>query len=226
MTNPLIGASKAQQDTEDQLTAGLSSIAYPDKAFAPLRTEGSSRFGTRRSRFWFKLETLKEETTRRKKEVQSKQLDHIDAEVQARLTQFKSEFPPELRDNMERVREFLLKDIAPLTMAVSGGALQSRDVIQQLVGSPVDAAILSRLEQMASRAAVLKLGLFVQKYFGLPDEHLPTIFGGNLQPNGGAENKELTELVQMMRRMTKSQEEQGSQLRRMRNEQKAKRASS
>lgn len=180
-------------DDEVDLASALTTYAYadPDKK-KPSKTD--KKFGGRTSRFWFKMETIEQETQKLKDQFKPKVLEHIDHEVQTRLDQFKLEFPQELSVNITQVREFFLKEIAPLTLAASGGLTQSRDVVQQMIGSKVDSGMLTKFEQLVNRAAVLRLGLFVLKYFDLPEEHFSTLFGGNMK-----QENEMSQLMTMLK---------------------------
>lgn len=154
-----------------------------------------SRFGQRRSRFWFKLQTLEEETRIRKEQIKKPQLEHLDADIQARLDTFKDELPPKLQANLERVREFFLRDISPLTLAISAGAKQGREVIERLTGSEVDPSTISKFQQMMGRASTFKMAQFVLSYFDLGPEFLNQIVYSQRQEDGMAQ---LTEMVKQL----------------------------
>lgn len=184
----------AVDGTDDNALLDLMVIGRPDpeRKSLPLR----ARFGTKTSRFWFKVETAEDQVAELKEQFKPKALEHIDAEVQERLKVFKEEFPSQLAANITQVREFFLKDIAPLSLAASGGLSQSRDVVQHMVESEVDSGVMSRFEQMVNRATILRLGMFVLKYFNLPEQHLNLLFGGSMN---SSQETDLTRLVTMLK---------------------------
>jgi hypothetical protein len=158
----VVGLDLEQQEAEDSFLAGLTNIAYS-------RALPSLPYKSRKSRFWFTLKTAADDVEVLKSKMQTKALEHIDSEVEARLGLYKEEVHPTLLANISKVREFFLTEIAPLTLASGVGALQGREVVQKLVDSPVDGALFSKFDQMVNRAATLKLSQFVATYFGLED---------------------------------------------------------
>ena len=170
--NPVVGRSVHVQDNEAAFQLSLQRLAYksPDQK-AQSKATGTV---TRKSRFFFRL---KEEEPDLKKLMAPKPVVHVDDEVVKRVASYTKEVAPELKLNLEAVREFFLTEVAPLTLAASGGAIQATDVIQRMVDSEVDPAMRGRFEQMVNRAAVLRMGLFVTKYFKLPQEHLANVMG-------------------------------------------------
>lgn len=173
--NPLIGKSQSAKDSEDAVLLSLSRIG----SSAESESTSSDPFG-RKSRFWFRMvdtDDVAKTVSRNKKLMSKKTVEHVDQSVEDRLSTYKKEMPPKLKSNIDAVREFFLTEIAPLTMASSGGAIQSRAVASRLVDSEIDSAIFSRFENMVNRASTLKMAMFVLKYFGLPEDQLSSILG-------------------------------------------------
>jgi hypothetical protein len=189
-----LGLNQAALDQEDQFTKSLLNVAYPDRKENPEKNQ-VSRFGTRISRFWFRMESAKEETERRKKDFKPKELEHFDAEIEARLKNFVGEFPPELRKNLTTIREFFLKEVAPYTVAASAGTGQAKAVVERMLKTEVDSSLLGRFENMVNRAATIKLGIFVLNYFNLPIEHLSSMFGA---PKGQQSDSELNKVIKLL----------------------------
>jgi len=192
-TNPLEGKDEASMEQEDSLQRSLARVAYSTPVLDPL--SGRDR-RERRSRFFFRLEPdIKAAEDYRKLQMSAKKLEHIDDEISARLSTYKEEAAPEIKGNLEKVREFFLTNVAPLTLAATGGALQATDIVQRMVDSEVDPGMRGRFEQMVNRAAVYKMALFVMEYFQLPQEHLPGVMG--LTSEGG-EMKSLRSMIEKL----------------------------
>jgi hypothetical protein len=117
-----------------------------------------------------KVEVLKEA-------MKPKELEHIDSEIVKRLSEYKSESPALLQKHIESIREFFLSEVAPKTLAASGGTLQATEVIQRLLNTEVDGSTAARFQQMVNRATTLKMALFVCQYFDLPQSYLDSIIG-------------------------------------------------
>ena len=142
----------------------LSSIAVPSAK------KEIKRPSNRTSEFWFNLEpdSFRERLAPRI-------LEHVDAQVRDRLKTYEPEIKPRISENIDRVREFFLTQLAPLTLAAHGGTQQARDVVQSMLESEVDSTLIDRFHSMSARAASLRLALFVLDYYGLPPEHLENL---------------------------------------------------
>lgn len=112
-----------------------------------------------------------------KEAMKPRELEHIDSEIVRRLSEYKQESPAMLQKHIEVIREFFLKEVAPKTLAVSGGTLQATEVIQRLLNTEVDSVTAARFQQMANRATTLKMAMFVCKYFDLPESYLESVIG-------------------------------------------------
>ncbi len=190
MSEPLEGKNQKELDREDAILASLSNLAFPEKQVVPKLPSGS-----RTSRFWFRVETPRETVEKLKADMKPKTVTHIDRAVVERLAKYKAQAPKELKSHINEVREFFLTEIAPLTLAASGGALQAVEVVQRLLDTEVDMNIVSRLENMVNRAATLKMALFVLNYFKLPREHLESLLGSH----GNPQDKLLQQLLQQIK---------------------------
>jgi hypothetical protein len=211
MIETLVGAPQFQLDQEDALTRGLLNVAYSDPEATKTVRPVQSRFGTRHSRFWFRLETVSEETAKRKAQFKPKELEHIDSAVTSRLKSFKREIPGELRSKIDEVREFFLTEIAPRTMASSGGTIQAKDVAERMFKTEVDSALFSRFDNMVNRAATIRVAQFVLSYFNLPDEFLTSLLG----PQQHNPDSEMQKLQQLMKSLVDTQMAQGQQLKKV-----------
>lgn len=167
-----MGRPQAALDQEDAMLASLTNIAYSEKSLPSNKLNS-----TRNSRFWFKLESTQSIVDQRKVKLAPKEIEYIDAEVEGRLKTYRPQIGPLLQDNISIVREFFLTEIAPLTMASEGGTLQSKEVVQRLLDTEVDATLFSKFHTMVNKAANLKMAIFVASYFDLPESALSNLLG-------------------------------------------------
>ena len=192
-TNNLVGASQRELSAQDQLLSSLTNLAYAVPKTTPARRKNRS------SRFWFQIETTEALVKKNKKKLQAKAVEHIDQEVVQRSAEYKDELSPSLKDKISLIREFFLTEIAPITLAASGGTLQAREVAQRTLDIEIDSAMFSRFENMVNRAATLKLSQFVASLFNLPPEAASGLLGSpSAPPTAGNElNNLMSELKAM-----------------------------
>jgi hypothetical protein len=135
----------------------------------------------RRSRFWFKMDApvvIDKEVSKPKK------LDHIDSQIVSRLEDYLKASPGQYQENIDKVREFFLTEIAPLTLSVSGGTTQAAEVLRRMLDTDIDPSTAQRFVHMVNRASTLKMAQFVIQYFGLDPKHLDAVIG--IAPQSGA----------------------------------------
>jgi hypothetical protein len=146
------------------MLASLTDIAYSTAPVKPVKPARPSR----KSRFFFRLsQSFVDEVQARKAKFVPKQMVHVDAEVTKRLKEYKREIPPELAGNIDGVREFFLREIAPFTLATGAGASQAREVVKRLVGSDVDGTQFEKFERMMALAVDIKMARYVARMLGL-----------------------------------------------------------
>lgn len=172
-TNTNTGAS-APFDIAQQL-GSIASATPADKVVVAVEPP------RRASRFFF---TLDEPIEERKKKFTPKKLTHVDHEVTERTRRYKSEVPPALRSKIEMIREFFLTEIAPITMAASGGTGQAKQVVERFLDDKVDTTLLAAFENMSLRAAKIKLSLFVLELFDLDKQFLDELSPRPTESNG------------------------------------------
>lgn len=162
--NNLVPIADEQLDVADSLLASLTDIAYatnPEEKKVVVKSE-------RRSRFFFRLTpSFAEEVKSKQLVFTPKEIIHIDHEVEKRLKNYKLEMPHTLEQNIEEVREFFLREIAPVTLAAGAGASQALEVVRRLVGSDIDGTQFEKFERMAAKAVDIKMARFVARQFGL-----------------------------------------------------------
>lgn len=161
--NALVPVSDEEMAAEDALLASLTDIAY--STVAPKPTKQTK---VRKSRFFFRLsKSFADELEAKKQEFVPKQLQHVDAEVEKRLKSYKQQVPAELAHNIDRVREFFLQEIAPVTMAAGAGANQALEVVRRLVKSDIDGTQFEKFERMMALAVDIKMARFVARELGM-----------------------------------------------------------
>lgn len=153
---------------EETLAVSLSRLAYsiPKKV-------------NRRSRFWFSMDIPGPATisTDERAQMAPRKLDHIDSEIVERLSTYQLNSPRVFQGNIEQVREFFLNEIAPKTLAVSGGTTQATEVLKRMLETDIDASTAQRFLNMINRASTLKMAQFVATYFGLDQKYVDAIIG-------------------------------------------------
>ena len=90
------------------------------------------------------------------------------AELVALAESMGTSLPIEIRANAERVRKFFLEELAPLTLAISVGETQVRDILKQATnGGQVDTSTFAKFDKMAREAVSLRMAVFLESYLGL-----------------------------------------------------------
>jgi len=195
------GLPLVELDKEDALMAALTNLAYSSKEDLAKKVKPpkiKKPKGSRSSKFWFTMSTVEIEVEEQKQKMLPQALEHIDANVAARLKKYKTELSPELKSNIETVREFFLTELAPLTIATNGGVTQAKEVVQRLLDTEVDPSLLDKFNNMANRAAVMRLALFVVEYFKLPKEHLSYMF-----PTPTGQDPDLKQILALLKNLPK-----------------------
>jgi hypothetical protein len=103
--------------------------------------------------------------------------------IEERAVAYSTELPPELDANLAVVREFWLKEIAPLTLAAQAGADHARSVVTTSLGADVDSTPFVQSQKMLMEAAKIKTAKFWLKYMGLDSEHLDSLLN-SVAPKG------------------------------------------
>lgn len=166
---PTAGNADSAAVTADFIRA----ISNPVVASQEAPLERPSKY---RSRFFFRLpETPKEEVERLQAATANsrrKATETIDDIMRKRVDAYREEFPDSVSKNIDKVREFFLKEINPLIMASSTGAAQAQDIIQRLLGFTVDGAPYNHFDKLVRRAVQLRMTKFISSYFKVDQEKL------------------------------------------------------
>lgn len=154
---------KTTRTKTDPLLA-LQQMAAPTPETAPVE-KPTSRF---KSRFFFRIGDDPELEFRK---VPPK-VEPVNAELVARTDALKKSFPRELSKHIDVVREFFLREIAPLTVSGIAGADQAHSILEGATGSDVDRSLQSTFQTMLTKAAHLRLAQFVGQYMSLDDRQM------------------------------------------------------
>ena len=161
---------KAEEEADD-LMASLTNIAYATpKEFQP-EVQQQPSTGKHRSRFFFRPTrsfTASMEQSKKSQERDDSAVTVLDKEVEARRKTYSKELPKALNSNIAQVREFFLKEIAPLTLAAQAGTAQAREVAQRVLSTEIDNTGFLQFERMVSRASTIKMARFIAAYLKLP----------------------------------------------------------
>ncbi|BAG41667.1 hypothetical protein [Ralstonia phage phiRSL1] len=95
-------------------------------------------------------------------------MEFIDQQVEERRKTYQQELRPVLDKNLTRVREFWLRDVAPLTLGAQAGSQQAKDVVQRALGVPIDESQFAQFEHMLHKGATLVLARYITRYLKLP----------------------------------------------------------
>lgn len=162
--NNLVPATNEELNAQDAMLASLTDIAYssvPENKPVIVRER-------HRSRFFFKLSKSFAETAKvGQKTFKAKDLTHVDHEVEKRLKDYRKEVPAELASNIDEVREFFLREIAPISLAANAGANQAMEVVKRMLGSDIDGTQFEKFERMAALAVDIKMARFIARQFGM-----------------------------------------------------------
>lgn len=162
--NPLV-PDTTELEVADNWLASLTDLAYAVPGADALPEERPRRF---KSRFFFRMgPSFAQEVEGRKKALAPRHVVHKDHEIERRVTAYKQDLPAELAYNIDEVREFFLREIAPISFAIGAGAAQALDVARRTLNSDIDTTQFEKLERMASHAVNIKMARFVARQLGL-----------------------------------------------------------
>src|SRR6185437_11219069 len=171
MASNLLNRNK-DEAAQQALLAAITNLGTPlDKKPKKQRSKDSwTKVGEgRRSRFFYTPTTsFQEEVEHRKQIAEPKEIELVDQQVEERLKTYEEELPPKLDHNIIKVREFWLKEIAPLTLAAQSGSAQAQDVVQRTLNAPVDQMPFRKFQLMIEHATTIKMAQYIAKYLGIP----------------------------------------------------------
>lgn len=162
--NPLV-PDTTELEVADNWLASLTDMAYAIPGTPVAKPKEQRRF---KSRFFFRMsKSVAEETEARRRQLAPKEREHVDSEIEGRATTYKQELPAELAANIDDVREFFLREIAPMSFAFGAGAAQALNVARRTLNSDIDTTQFEKMERMAAHAIDIKMARFVSRSLGM-----------------------------------------------------------
>lgn len=189
--------TKQQEDEADSLLLAITNIAKPlteetsslknlnssndasdAKRLNTINSLGiaSSNIPSRRSRFFFQpTQSFNEELEDRKKISRPREVEIADAAIEARRKTYQEELPSALDSNIEKVREFWLREIAPLTLAAQSGSSQAKDIVQRILDVEIDNIPFMKFQRMLETASTIKMAEYIAKYIKINKSYVPSL---------------------------------------------------
>lgn len=166
-SNALLMGTKKQEEQADELLAALSSIATP----MATKEEPAKVLPLRRSRFFYRPTlSIEQEVELQKEALKPREIQAFNKEVETRKTKYEEELPVSMQKNIETVREFWLKELAPLTLGAQAGAMQAKDVAQQVLGAAIGEEPFAKFIRMVELGSTMVTARFITKYLKLPKD--------------------------------------------------------
>lgn len=164
--SPASPVTKSDENASDDLLSAITNLGKLNKTPLPGRLQAGE--ADRRSRFWYRPTiSFSEDVTLRKRASVPQEAQPMIDEIDRRIKTYSKELPPDLEANMIDVREFWLKEIAPLTLPAQAGSEHARSVITGVLGSDIDVTSFMQFQRMMGEAAKLKIAKFLTQYMGL-----------------------------------------------------------
>lgn len=158
--NVLVGEEQKVQEKQDFLNR-LTRMAYvhPTK-------EAKADTEKRDSKFWFIVPDEYAEDNKNNVGIESLEEEPYGAEIALKIEKYRDSVGRSVKPGIERVYDFISKEISPLLLALDGGVEQSRAVLHSVV-SDIDNYPFLTLELLTREAVKMKLAQFIVSYFGL-----------------------------------------------------------
>lgn len=175
--NTPAGDSDETAEQQDKFLSRLSTIAYAKDN----SVNKSSRASKYKSEFFFHVDE-EDEIQIIKDNVYAKEAeDPVNTELILRSEKYATELPAELKDKIERVREFFLLEIAPTAIALQGGLSQAKSIIEQQVGE-IDASEMMLAERFAAQSSKIRVMRFIADMFDLTQDEAEKLYDLTLLP--------------------------------------------
>lgn len=152
---------------QDAVLSGLTNMAYGGGKKPMTRPVKNRRESN--PFFYYRTESFAEAVGIQKATVepQKQAMQHIDQEVEDRLKTYEKELSASLEENIEKVREFFLKDIDPLSLGIQGGTAQVHSLMTRIFPDGIDTEQFVQFVHMAKQARKIKMANFITGYMGL-----------------------------------------------------------
>lgn len=157
-------------------------------------------FLTGRSKFTFKL--LK--TKRKPSEPKPVHTSPVNKKLLEEAKRLKKPFLKDFEKNQGKISEFLVRTIAPLLLPAVSAIDDSKDMLREVMGVPVESPIYKVMMLMLKESAEIKLATFVTSYMKLTDQEKSVLFSRLEGHKNGA--KEHVPGVQLIHKLLRSQE--------------------
>lgn len=190
---------------DDPLSA-LTRIATPIAETQALReTFGEPIYDrTYQSRFFFRINPSIAEHIRllRAQEQLSKPSpsEPLNEHIEKRSKEFKQGIAPSLAKRIDKVREYFLEELSPLTMAAQAGSDQAKEVLQVALDSEVEPAVLQHFETMMRYGVQIKMARFIAKYLNLKEDDARVLLEKlGARGKGNSPNNQYTALMDALK---------------------------
>jgi hypothetical protein len=152
---------------QDSVLSGLTNMAYGGVKKPITRPVRNRRENN--PFFYYRTESFAEAVGIQKASVepQKQAMQHIDQEVEDRLKTYEKELATSLEENIEKVREFFLKEIDPLSLGIQGGTAQVHSLMTRIFPDGIDTEQFVQFVHMAKQARKIKMANFIAGYMGL-----------------------------------------------------------
>jgi hypothetical protein len=157
----------ADEARQDAVLSGLTNMAYGGGKKPITRPVRNRRENN--PFFYYRTESFAEAVGIQKAivEPQKQAMQHIDQEVEDRLKTYEKELASSLEENIEKVREFFLTEIDPLSLGIQGGTAQVHSLMTRIFPDGVDTEQFVQFVHMAKQARKIKMANFITGYMGL-----------------------------------------------------------
>jgi hypothetical protein len=155
------------EDRQDAVLSNLTNMAYGGSKKPITRPVRNRRENN--PFFYYRTESFAEAVGIQKASVepQKQAMQHIDQEVEDRLKTYEKELSTALEKNIEKVREFFLKEIDPLSLGIQGGTAQVHSLMTRIFPDGIDTEQFVQFVHMAKQARKIKMANFITSYMGL-----------------------------------------------------------
>ena len=157
-------AAKVDEGWDAALISGVGPTPVTPASLLPPVTV-KPRF---RSRFFFRPLNQDDLEVHRHQSAPPK-IEYADQTLTRQIKAVKVDLPKDMASNIDTVRDFFVRELAPLTLALDPGSTQARDILKAVVGTEMSPEPFYRFENMASKAVLIRMAHFLEDYLGLPE---------------------------------------------------------
>lgn len=171
-TERIEGATDQDLEAKQELFSQISQFAHPvngkaDNKVLPFCITSDTPVTELDPRFFFKVGSNELDV---KEEFKEKKLEDLNDEVSALCEKYGLEFPKESAQFVEGLRDLILNEIAPRSIAVQVAIDQSSTALEEVVGELQDNDWINWAVKYNKEAIRLRLVRFFKAYYGLTAE--------------------------------------------------------